>query len=78
MRISQSHAAFTVTGGFQDRSLTFRVNPPFGSGELESNQRPSGYEPDKLPLLYPATYIFNQYINNLVAGSGLAPETFGV
>ena len=24
----------------------------------ESNQRPSGYEPDELPLLYSAIYIF--------------------
>ena len=24
--------------------------------ELDSNQRPSGYEPDELPLLHPASY----------------------
>ena len=25
--------------------------------ELDSNQRPSGYEPDELPLLHPAIFI---------------------
>ena len=32
--------------------------------ELDSNQRPSGYEPDELPLLHPAIFIY--CLNDLV------------
>ncbi len=30
---------------------------------VDSNHRPPGYEPDELPLLYPASHIFIQAMN---------------
>ena len=48
-------AIFCVTGRRDNRYTT----GPSWLRELDLNQRPSGYEPDELPLLHPA--ILNRY-----------------
>ena len=40
---------------------------------LDSNQRPSGYEPDELPLLHPATKSVSKNPGKGLSSHGVAP-----
>src|SRR3954452_16200074 len=66
-----------------DTSGMFRTtrNPPLGKAGFaactwlrgtDSNRRPSGYEPDELPLLHPATSKSNDSPDSCISGRGSA------
>ncbi len=51
---------------------------PFGLQGLDSNQRPSGYEPDELPLLHPATRSEESNPGRGLSSHGVAPTVLSV
>ena len=51
------HFSCTVRCASFKKALSVTLSAFIWLRELDSNQRPSGYEPDELPLLHPAIFV---------------------